>query len=195
MENELKKLAAAMRDMSDMVGDHHWQAAKAIEELKALKSKKADPGEKLGADGLEVVAAAKALCKHHAELCGVNADDQWTHYSEDFLADVQIVAPYLQADAQRLLSQLRDELAQRDAEIQRMQTMSDNYCALLMDANAKLHALSPAGGGVVMPEPLKRGDEGATGEYGAAMIRGYNACLREVARLNSKPQANSQEAE
>lgn len=55
-------------------------------------------------------------------------------------------------------------------------------------------ALSPAGGGVVMPQPLKRGDEGATGEYGAAMIRGFNACLREVARLNATPQANSQES-
>ena len=41
--------------------------------------------------------------------------------------------------------------------------------------------------GVVMPEPMKRGDEGGSGEYGAAMIRGYNACLREVARLNSAP--------
>ena len=39
--------------------------------------------------------------------------------------------------------------------------------------------------GVVMPEPMKRGDEGGSGEYGAAMIRGYNACLREVARLNA----------
>lgn len=41
--------------------------------------------------------------------------------------------------------------------------------------------------GVVLPEPIKRGDEGGSGEYGAAMIRGYNACLREVARLNSSP--------
>lgn len=41
--------------------------------------------------------------------------------------------------------------------------------------------------GVVMPEPMKRGDEGGSGEYGAAMIRGYNACLREVARLNAAP--------
>lgn len=41
--------------------------------------------------------------------------------------------------------------------------------------------------GVVLPEPMKRGDEGESGEYGAAMIRGYNACLREVARLNSSP--------
>ena len=41
--------------------------------------------------------------------------------------------------------------------------------------------------GVVMPEPMKRGDEGGSGEYGAAMIRGYNACLREVASLNAAP--------
>ena len=34
---------------------------------------------------------------------------------------------------------------------------------------------------------MRRGDEGGSGEYGAAMIRGYNACLREVARLNSSP--------
>ena len=40
--------------------------------------------------------------------------------------------------------------------------------------------------GVVLPEPLKRGDEGGSGEYGAAMIRGYSACLREVERLNKK---------
>jgi hypothetical protein len=40
---------------------------------------------------------------------------------------------------------------------------------------------------VVLPEPMRRGDEGGSGEYGAAMIRGYNACLREVARLNSSP--------
>ena len=45
--------------------------------------------------------------------------------------------------------------------------------------------------GVVMPEPMKRGDEGGSGEYGAAMIRGYNACLREVARLNAAPAADA----
>lgn len=51
-------------------------------------------------------------------------------------------------------------------------------------------ALSPPGGGVVMPEPMKSSEGG---EYGAAMVRGFNACLREVARLNAKPQANSKE--
>lgn len=70
---------------------------------------------------LPVVAAAKALCKHHAELCGVNADDQWTHYSEDFLADVRVVMPHLQADAQALLAEKDaahiEELAQTGEQL------------------------------------------------------------------------------
>ncbi|WP_195764120.1 hypothetical protein [Pseudomonas aeruginosa] len=38
---------------------------------------------------------------------------------------------------------------------------------------------------VVLPEPLNEGDaRRECGEYGAAMQRGYNACLRELARLN-----------
>ncbi|HEK0719591.1 TPA: hypothetical protein SMP42_002672 [Pseudomonas aeruginosa] len=38
---------------------------------------------------------------------------------------------------------------------------------------------------VVVPEPLNEGDaRRECGEYGVAMQRGYNACLRELARLN-----------
>ncbi|HIE3934909.1 TPA: SGNH/GDSL hydrolase family protein [Pseudomonas aeruginosa] len=38
---------------------------------------------------------------------------------------------------------------------------------------------------VVLPEPLNEGDaRRECREYGAAMRRGYNACLRELARLN-----------
>ncbi|MGV8684741.1 hypothetical protein ACV35Z_01660, partial [Pseudomonas aeruginosa] len=37
----------------------------------------------------------------------------------------------------------------------------------------------------VVPEPLNEGDaRRECGEYGAAMQRGYNACLRALARLN-----------
>ncbi|HBO1458867.1 TPA: hypothetical protein SL550_000185 [Pseudomonas aeruginosa] len=40
---------------------------------------------------------------------------------------------------------------------------------------------------VVVPEPLNEGDaRRECGEYGVAMQRGYNACLRELARLNGK---------
>lgn len=45
----------------------------------------------------------------------------------------------------------------------------------------QLAALKAQPSGVVLPEPMKRGDEVGSGEYGAAMIRGYNA------RLNSSP--------
>jgi hypothetical protein len=40
------------------------------------------------------VAVAKALCKRSAELCGVDFDDSWKAYGEDFLldADAAIVA-------------------------------------------------------------------------------------------------------
>ncbi|EMW0997473.1 hypothetical protein AAEK85_000506 [Pseudomonas aeruginosa] len=38
---------------------------------------------------------------------------------------------------------------------------------------------------VVVPEPLNEGDaRRECGEYGVAMQRGYNACLRELARIN-----------
>lgn len=38
---------------------------------------------------------------------------------------------------------------------------------------------------VVLPEPLNEGDaRRECGEYGAAMQRGYNACLRALARIN-----------
>ncbi len=33
------------------------------------------------------VAAAKALCRRGAEQCGVDADDSWKIYGEDWLAD------------------------------------------------------------------------------------------------------------
>ena len=39
----------------------------------------------------DLTAAAKALCKHHSDVCGVNNDDQWAVYSEDFITDAKIV--------------------------------------------------------------------------------------------------------
>jgi hypothetical protein len=36
-----------------------------------------------------VIAAARVLARRHAEMCGVNADDTWTHYAEDFKADAE----------------------------------------------------------------------------------------------------------
>lgn len=54
-------------------------------ELAALKAKPS------GVVLPDRVAMAKALCKHHAEQCGVNADDQWKVYSENFFEDVDVM--------------------------------------------------------------------------------------------------------
>lgn len=101
------------------------------------------------------------------------------------------------SDVEELLEKLSDIKANRDALllVHRVgssidqQRISDaaNNCESL---RARLAKYEDAEGrplrAVVMPEPLKRSDEGGSGEYGAAMIRGYNACLREVERLNKK---------
>lgn len=39
----------------------------------------------------DVNAAAKALCNRHAMICGVDVDDQWKEYSQDFIADAETV--------------------------------------------------------------------------------------------------------
>lgn len=186
MESELKKLAAAMRDMSGMVGDHHWQAAKAIEELGVLKSNNAEPdqqldvargastanaieivrglddlppmyfrmvtdalqqyaepGEKLGADGLEVVAWAVErdgdasfpwLCKTQ-----LGAEDNAKLVTLRPAARVTSLCRL--TDAQRLLSQLREELAQRNAEVERLWADRKTDAALIHELRTKLHAL------------------------------------------------------
>ena len=38
-----------------------------------------------------VVKAARALAKQHADLCGTNAADVWTFYSDDFKAEADAV--------------------------------------------------------------------------------------------------------
>ena len=39
----------------------------------------------------DVNAAAKALCNRHAIICGVDADDQWKEYSQEFIEDAETV--------------------------------------------------------------------------------------------------------
>lgn len=88
--------------------------------------------------------------------------------------------------------QLEAEIAERDAriagllaDVDEWQELAARRADIVFAQNRELAALkAPQPSGVVLPEPLKRGDEGGSGEYGAAMIRGFNACLREVARLN-----------
>ena len=120
--------------MSDMVGDLHWMAAKAVEDLTKKDGEIAKRDEEL------------AACRIAVENCEV----------------------------------FRARIAELEARIVWLECEAQVNAAPVSEAKAQ---------GVVMPEPMKRGDEGGSGEYGAAMIRGYNACLREVARLNAAPAA------
>ena len=90
--------------------------------------------------------------------------------------------------ADELIACLEGEIAKRDARIMELDAVgvaNEKLTQRIKELKAEIAALKAQG--VVMPEPMKRGDEGGSGEYGAAMIRGYNACLREVARLNAAP--------
>ncbi|QUI41146.1 hypothetical protein [Pseudomonas aeruginosa] len=64
--------------------------------------------------------------------------------------------------------------------------MAKDYDALAAEAQALREEVAALRARVVVvPEPLNEGDaRRECGEYGAAMQRGYNACLRELARLN-----------
>ena len=53
-----------------------------LEQLQAAPAERGAPDE---------TAMARALCNYHADLCGVNRDDQWNLYSEDFLNDVAVM--------------------------------------------------------------------------------------------------------
>ncbi|WP_447845743.1 hypothetical protein [Pseudomonas aeruginosa] len=64
--------------------------------------------------------------------------------------------------------------------------MAKDYDALAAEAQALREEVAALRARVVVvPEPLNEGDaRRECGEYGAAMQRGYNACLRELARIN-----------
>lgn len=77
------------------------------------------------------------------------------------------------------LAMLEDAAAKGDAARQQcggMEMEIEELRAELAELRARV---------VVLPEPLNEGDaRRECGEYGAAMQRGYNACLRELARIN-----------
>lgn len=113
--------------------------------------------------------------------------------SKEFIAELrEAAASFFKGDGglRDTLEKAADAMESKSADQQRIETAADN-CEVLRARLARYEDADgvPNGkaGGVVLPQPIKRGDEGGSGEYGAAMIRGYNACLREVARLNSSP--------
>lgn len=75
-------------------------------------------------------------------------------------------------------------------EIERLESSLKTAATVMKVLQSTVRQLKAQPSAMVLPEPMKRGNEG---EYGAAMIRGYNACLREVARLNSSPASGGDE--
>jgi hypothetical protein len=106
----------------------------------------------------------------------------------DLAEDLRVNADAHPLDVRlQVMSEAADVLESQSREIERLKARISTRNINLANATSELAALKVQPSGVVLPEPMKRGDEGGSGEYGAAMIRGYNACLREVARLNSSP--------
>ena len=52
-----------------------------------------------------IVKAARALCRHASTECGVNEADNWAIYSDEFLADAEVVLHAV--GAQQLLEALQ----------------------------------------------------------------------------------------
>ncbi|QKZ86657.1 hypothetical protein [Pseudomonas aeruginosa] len=103
-------------------------------------------------------------------------------YRSDADAPRQLIALVLGSDYDALAAKLamaEDAAAKGDAARQQCGGMGmeiEELRAELAELRARV---------VVLPEPLNEGDaRRECGEYGAAMQRGYNACLRELARIN-----------
>lgn len=263
MENELKKLAAAMRDMSDMVGDHHWQAAKAIEELGVLRAEldRLTDAQRLLSQLREELAQRDAQITRLNRTIYAGVENELALRARLTALESQQAASLDAAaernamqrqrdDAKKLLVRecddadelvrllgLAPEAVRTDggflnlAAVRSMlaasvggereafeAAFSDTFFSACFEQEAdgtyagrglqgawmgwqKRAALSPAGGGVVMPAELTDDMLSAMkAELDKSPVTWcrYKAAYRSmiaVARLNAKPQANSQEAD
>ena len=90
------QLRALIRDVTNIPEAGYYMPQSWHDQVIALSlSGKLDaPVSEAKAQGVvlpDVNAAAKALCNRHAMICGVDADDQWKEYSQDFIADAETV--------------------------------------------------------------------------------------------------------
>ncbi|HCF9557720.1 TPA: hypothetical protein NI766_005792 [Pseudomonas aeruginosa] len=122
------------------------------------------------------------------EFCE-SSGDKWSEMQEDAAAKgdaarqqcggMEMEIEELRAEAQAL----REEVAKLT---QYNKSLDEENTRLLADCEKTDREVAALRARVVVvPEPLNEGDaRRECGEYGAAMQRGYNACLRELARLN-----------
>lgn len=126
---------------------------------------------------------------HSAPIAWMTAVKDRIRWLSRSLTDAQALIAELRAENERLGNELCETelgtlkfMHQCNAHVDLYRELREERDSL----RAQLQA-APAERQIVMPEPMKRSDAGGMGEYGAAMIRGYNACLREVGRLNQAP--------
>lgn len=90
-----------------------------------------------------------------------------------------------QGELNTAIYRLEQQLAERDAVLQSLINLGISNTGGWAEfdeilAMAKALLFKPA---VIIPDSIKTGEHGM-GEYGAAMVRGFEACRRETARLN-----------
>ncbi|HFO1336929.1 TPA: hypothetical protein ACHIU4_004692 [Pseudomonas aeruginosa] len=128
----------------------------------------------LASDYDALAAEAQALREQNTKFQHMLADITVKHFSDNIKRSTaqKSMDVYL-SDGIRLLEEERDR-------IERNRDMWKGQCERQAEQLAALRARV-----VVVPEPLNEGDaRRECGEYGVAMQRGYNACLRELARIN-----------
>lgn len=90
-----KALANALKEierLKERVSTRIINLANANIELTDLRAQLAQlQAAPAGRGAPDETAMARALCNYHADLCGVNRDDQWNLFSEDFLNDVAVM--------------------------------------------------------------------------------------------------------
>ncbi|WP_134521224.1 hypothetical protein [Pseudomonas aeruginosa] len=128
----------------------------------------------LASDYDALAAEAQALREQNTKFQHMLADITVKHFSDNIKrSTAQKGMDVYLSDGIRLLEEERDR-------IERNRDMWKGQCERQAEQLAALRARV-----VVVPEPLNEGDaRRECGEYGAAMQRGYNACLRKLARLN-----------
>ncbi|HDY6153356.1 TPA: hypothetical protein RQ780_006665, partial [Pseudomonas aeruginosa] len=122
----------------------------------------------LASDYDALAAEAQALREQNTKFQHMLADITVKHFSDNIKRSTaqKSMDVYL-SDGIRLLEEERDR-------IERNRDMWKGQCERQAEQLAALRARV-----VVVPEPLNEGDaRRECGEYGAAMQRGYNACLR-----------------
>lgn len=141
LEQDLAYFPSTVRSLAETVTEREAEINQLRAELATIKAKSVMP---------DVNLAAKALCSRHAAICGVDEDDQWKEYGQDFIADAETVLANASLTAAPVSSGDPEKCSYQDdprspAEL----SLAGCNCVRFGECNphwpCKLH--TPAGGG------------------------------------------------